>query len=850
MLAKSSRRAFRSVYWRRLWSCLAVCLTAFLAATPAYGDIQWQSVGEVALSAQSPADVAQAMARHASPGESRHMVVQFSGPIGPEVRVKMKEAGAELLAYLGDNAFFVSLSPKAVDVGAVSRIAALRAASLIARDFKLHAILAEGEIPDWAVVGMTDAGDSKPAEEIVGAYVLFHRDVSLDAVGTGICQKHGATIRSTLRSINGLVIELPYSRIADLADEDCVQWIEPPLPRFSPVNDSNRALVEANDVQAAPYNLDGSGITVLVYDGGTARSTHVDFQGRLTVHDGSGTNYHSTHVAGTIGGAGVANAAYKGMAPGTTMLSYGFQYDGSDIFLYSNPGDIEDDYDEAINTYGAEIANNSIGTNTETNGFDCAIQGNYGATAQLLDEIVRGDSSNPKFTEPFRIVWANGNERQGSRCDVEGYGDYYSTAPPACAKNHITVGAVNSNNDSMTSFSSWGPTDDGRLKPDISAPGCQSNGDYGVTSTDDASDTAYYTLCGTSMAAPTVTGCAALLMEDFKVQYPALPMFRNSTLKTWLAHTAVDRGNTGPDYQFGYGSVRIKAAIDFMRTGLFFEDQLTQSNTVTRTVTVSPGDPELRITLAWDDVPGTPNVNPSLVNDLDLRVYSPSVVRHYPWTLNPGSPSSAAVRTQEDHLNNIEQVLVNSPEAGTWTIEVYGYSVPQGPQSFSLVGAPATGFGTTIGFPSGLPSAMAPGVPEVIDVEVVSVGETTVPGSPTLHYRYDGGTYQTSSLTHLGGNDYQATLPAAGCSDTPEYYFSAEGSVTGVVYQPASAPVDTFTVDVGELVTIYADNFETDQGWVPENLGASSGDWQRGVPVNDPDWDYDPASDSDGSGQC
>ncbi|MGA1795435.1 MAG: S8 family serine peptidase, partial [bacterium] len=453
--------------------------------------------------------------------------------------------------------------------------------------------------------------------------------------------------------------------------------------RLSEVNDGNREITEADIVRALPYDLDGSGITVLVYDAGTARSSHVDFQGRLAVRDLSGMADHATHVCGTIGGAGVANPTYTGIAPGVLMESYGFQYDGTGIFLYSNPGDIESDYTEAINTYGADISNNSIGTNTEPNGFDCDIQGDYGVTSALIDAIVRGSLGTP-----FRIIWANGNERQGSRCDVEGYGDYYSTAPPAGAKNHITVGALNSNDDSMTYFSSWGPVDDGRIKPDISAPGCQIDGDRGVTSCSSGSDNAYTVMCGTSMASPTVCGLSSLLLQDFRARFPDKPDFRNSTLKILLAHNAVDLGNLGPDYRFGYGSVRIQKTIDFMRTGNFLEDQVDQDGVFSVVVLVSPGDSALKVTMAWDDVPGTPNVTAALVNDLDLRVFSPSSIRHYPWTLDQYNPDSPAVRTQADHVNNIEQVYVENPESGVWQIEVHGHDVPQGPQPFSLCASP------------------------------------------------------------------------------------------------------------------------------------------------------------------
>jgi subtilisin family serine protease len=534
-------------------------------------------------------------------------------------------------------------------------------------------MLERGEVPTWTVV------DDKAGVPTIGTYVLFHPDVARTAQDAVIL-RHGGRVRDVVESVNGLVVELPFDAVHALAEEDAVQYVEPALPRMGTTNASNRVITGVDVVQQT-YGLDGTGVSVMVYDGGTARPTHVDFGGRLTVRDGSGQHFHATHVAGTVGGSGSASGGTnRGMAPGVTIESYGFEYDGSGTFLYTNPGDFEADYAAAIANYGVAVSNNSIGTNTEPNGFDCAFQGDYGLMSSLIDAAVRGSLSGGV---PYRIVWAAGNERQGSRCDIEGYGDYYSTAPPAGAKNHLSIGALNSNDDSMTSFSSWGPTDDGRLKPDFSAPGCQSGGDGGVTSTDSSGDSAYTTLCGTSMASPTVTGIVALMLEDYRVQFGG-PDPRNSTLKVLLAHSATDILDVGPDYRSGYGSVRAPAAIDLMRTGNFAERELDQGETLFFTIYVAPEDSELKVTLAWDDVPGTPNVAAALVNDLDVHVYSPSAVEHFPWTLNPLSPASAAVRTGRDRLNNIEQVRVDAPESGSWLVEVRGFDVPSGPQGFSL----------------------------------------------------------------------------------------------------------------------------------------------------------------------
>ena len=119
-----------------------------------------------------------------------------------------------------------------------------------------------------------------------------------------------------------------------------------------------------------------------------------------------------------------------------------------------------------------------------------------------------------------------------------------------------------------------------------------------------------------------------------------------------------------------------------------------------------------------------------------------------------------------------------------------GTSVPQGPQSFSIcISSTILSDGVTISLPGGAPAIVAPNTATPISVEIFAIGESLVGGSETLHYRYDGGAFQTSTLTPLGGGLYQATLPPAGCSDEPEFYFSAIGTVSGTVTLPAGGSV-------------------------------------------------------------
>ncbi len=658
-------------------------LVTFLASLPSNSQnssIVWKG-STTQLSRRSSAETATQLAAFANQGK-RHILVQFERGLQKTEIESLKSSGLELLHPLGKHSYFAAIAPNS-RTQQLAAFSALQFASPIDHKWKMHPRIEKNQIPKHAIVN-----DNNSENPRIALYALFFRDVPLIGEATKLVEKHGASIRDYLPSVNGMVVEIDRSKIAALSAEDALLWLEPPLPILGVNNDSNRTLTQANTVQASPYSLTGSGVSVIVYDGGNGDSTHPDFGGRLYIRDSAGLATHPTHVAGTIGSSGTqSGGVYRGMATAVTLQSYGFQGSGGGIFLYTNPGDFEQDYTQAIQSYSADLANNSIGTNICGNLFDCDIAGDYGVMDQIIDETVRGSLGNP-----ITVVWANGNERGCSRCVNEGTQTtegYRSVAPPACAKNHITVGAVYSNSDVLVGFSSWGPTDDGRMKPDLVAPGCQSDGDFGVTSTGPGGT--YVAMCGTSMAAPTVTGLVALMLQDYRSHFTSQPDPKGATVKALLTHTAQDIEATGPDYKSGFGSVRIKDAIDYMRSNNydnFLEHSIDQDESFNIWVRVQSGDTVMKATLAWDDYPATPNVELTLVNDLDLRVFDPNNVLQYPWTLNPNSPSSAAVKTGPDRLNNIEQVLINNPAVGLWRVQVRGYNVAEGPQTFSLCVSP------------------------------------------------------------------------------------------------------------------------------------------------------------------
>jgi hypothetical protein len=602
------------------------------------------------------------LAEHGAAG-SAHVLVQMREIPDAAARATLAARGIELQGYLPDHAWYgrvaSTLDAPALSAAGVRWIAPLRL------EHKLSARVLAAEYSSWS--------DYDGGRRIF--VVQLHNDVSEER-GREILGDHGAVIGGYILSINTFVAALDPDAPAELALVDDVRWVDERPPALTEVNDGIRAAIGVNTVQQAPYNLNGQGTNVLVYDVGLVGS-HPDFGSRVTAGEGGGVANHSTHVAGTVGGDGTNSGGnYKGMAPSCRITSYLYE-SCSPNCLYDSPQDIEENYGEGLYTFGADLATNSLGANIASNGYPCNWEGDYETTAQLLDAICHGS-----LGVPFLSLWAAGNERHSGRCGTT----YNTTGVPATAKNTIVVGATMSNDHSMSWFSSWGPVDDGRIRPDVCAPGCQSGGDGGITST--LPGGGYGAMCGTSMATPATAGVAALMLQQLR-RMPGDPggMLHTwpSTMKALLVNTAYDYGNIGPDFQFGYGEIRPQAGADaILNRYAILQRRIEQGGHTTFDFMVEAGSPLLQATVAWSDPPGQHLAQIELVNDLDIYFEAPSGTIHRPWILDPANPSAAATRGL-DRRNPMEQVPVLNPQEGHWILHVVGYAVPDGPQDYSVV---------------------------------------------------------------------------------------------------------------------------------------------------------------------
>ena len=464
------------------------------------------------------------------------------------------------------------------------------------------------------------------------------------------------------------------------------------VPQYYVTQNANSAkTISTNKVYSgggAGLSLDGSGVTAYEWDAGSVLNTHQEFGGRVSNQDAAGVHYHSTHVAGTIIASGV-DAAAKGMAPAASLESRDWSYDASEMAAAAAEGALVSNH-----SYGYLRGWNGStwwGDTTVSNDEDYKF-GFYDETSQNWDEVA--------YDAPYYlIVKSAGNDRDDSGSGHPPDGSYDCIDQLGVSKNILTVGAVNDITSGytqpsdvvMTGFSSWGPADDGRIKPDIVANGSS------LYSTSSSSDSSYVSMSGTSMSAPSVTGSIALLIQQYENVFGSGSKMRAATMKALIINTADEAGNyDGPDYSFGWGLMNTeKAALKIAEddtTDVIYEGVLDDGDSSVRYITLT-GSSHVRVTLVWTDPVGSiPDISVDppdtiLVNDLNLAITDTnSTTVYYPWKLDKDNPSDPAVKGVNG-VDNVEQVDIATPDSGHVYKIVVNHSgtLLNGRQAFSLV---------------------------------------------------------------------------------------------------------------------------------------------------------------------
>jgi len=639
----------------------------------------------------------------------RHYILESTVPLDAAASAELAAQGIEVQKPLANHRYLVRMSDDVTPSDErIRSLTVYDASRKIAR--AAYAEAAKGSTSRLRVLFQPDVAFEEARNTIAAAGGTIDTPFALPSVGP----QH-------------FTVRIPSMSVTSLANDDRVFGIYGPPLLPKSLNAVAASISKVTPLFSAPYNLSGSGVVLSIFEpDGFPDVTHVEFGGRVTSHfpSSSSVDKHATHTSGTLVAAGIDPSA-KGMAPAATLHAFN-----------ANPATASGDFDEDKLFQSKRDDTKAVGSVADSNSWDFAFSwqagnvwfGNedgYGAYSGLesepYDAVMRtageplmvhaagndATAGNPNLTLPwaphkhiedqdpvtgqYKHTYCYSQNGTGTDCTAAVFG--CSTGPIYCettkhpthgadttvglmasTKNSVTVGALNPDGVTIASFSSRGPTTDGRVKPELVAKG--------VSQYSTIPGNKYDTLDGTSMATPVVAGMSALLTQQYRKTFGKTPSA--SILKTLLIAGADDLGPAGPDYTFGFGLADAKASVD-----LIIADGGTGSRIRTGTIMnrqdvdipVSlPATSKFRVVLGWFDpevllVPSIPDDDPladkTLVNDLDVRVIDPNGATVFPYVLNKATPSALATKAA-NHTDTTEEVEIASAVAGTYHVLVHG----------------------------------------------------------------------------------------------------------------------------------------------------------------------------------
>lgn len=638
---------------------------------------------------------------------SYYVVIQFNAIPTANTRTILKKQGIELFDYIPTNAY-TAIIPESINWIQLASAQIRSVFQLDAKQKSSHALY-NSIVPSHAQIlpGFFDL-----------TVITFDR-LQVNAIQPYLANL-GATLIDELPAYKTFIVRIPASRVRDFVELPFILWADFIDEPNKEENLPGRTQHRVNVLAEGSRNLQGDGINVGIWDGG-AIGSHLDFFpiGRVTQVENVGSSAHSTHCAGTILGRGLIDPFARGMAPNAQLFSYDFN------------GNVPNEIAAAIPTFNLAVSSHSYGGSATcgVNGASIAYSGTSRATDLNLNNF------------PTHLhIHSAGNSQ--SSCTG---GWYTITGSGKSAKNNILVAALTST-DAMTSFSSFGPVQDGRVKPDISSMG---NNVFSTTTPANS----YTFMSGTSMATPGVAGSVSLLVQRYR-QLNANANPPSALIKNAVLNTAQDLGNTGPDYKFGYGRIDVLEAARVLEQNRYTVNNIGNGSSQDISVTVPAGVSRLNVMLVWNDPAGTANAAIPLVNNLDLTVLSGGT-SHLPWVLDKNNPANPAT-TGVDVVSNVEQVTVNSPTAGVYTIRVTGSAIATASNQEYTVTWTIDQPRLELTYPNGGEN-VAPGTSELI-----TWNNLGITGNLAIEYSLNNGTTWNPIVSALSASTtrYNWTVPA------------------------------------------------------------------------------------------
>ncbi len=623
-------------------------------------------------------------------------LVQLAGALTPGWQAKLRSLGVDLLKYVPEDAFVAKFNKVTPDQ--VRALSFVRWVGSYRPDHKIHPRLAAA------------ARAVPQTNQVLAISVLLSPQATAAEVAEARSLLANITSESNLRQGTVLRGNLPPAHLDALAQSTAVLWIER-APRRKLVDEMAAKLVGGDDGRTATptvtqqLGFGGAGVTVCVadtgLDTGDTNTMHPDLRGRVTgfqyyganITDGSDGYGHGTHCAGIVAGNAATgetdpdSGAFYGLGVASTASLFIERiFDDNANEASPFPGD-ETLTRDAVR-HGAAIGSNSWGND---------VQGEYDTDSAQFDELVRDADASTPGDQPYILEFSAGNAGPDSE----------TMDSPASGKNVIATGGCENvantlamtyglyadGPDTMADFSSRGPCEDGRIKPDVVAPGTWIASAASAAAPDEASiawtaiDDYYVYMGGTSMSGPHAAGAAAIFVQYYKSLHKnAMPS--PALVKAALINSAneLDELNGGPgpipNNDEGWGRITLtNIIVTNLTTAPRYFEYVDQTVSLTNgqvylhhTLVRSTGQP-LKITLAYTDVPGFPGAIPALVNDLDLEVVGPdgSLYRGNQFGGNDSVPNAPS----PDNLNNVEAVHLSQPLPGDYLVRVRGSHIVQ-----------------------------------------------------------------------------------------------------------------------------------------------------------------------------